>query len=76
MSAPGTTYTVISTVHQNQWDDQQQKVIPGVKVNVRSEATKAIIPVFIPNTQYTPGQVGPLLAQAVANSDAINQLTG
>lgn len=64
MTAPATTYRIISRTHVNQWNDQLQAAVAGWELKALWIATGTVIPIFLPDTQYTPENIDRLIRAA------------
>lgn len=76
MTAPATVYRIISRVHVSQWDDQLQEAVPGWSLKVLWISTGTVLPVFVPDTSYTPDNIDRLTRAAGATDEAVHQLGG
>ena len=76
MSSSSTTYRIVSRVHVNQWNDQLQQAVPGWDVRALWVRTGTILPVFVPDTQYTAENVDTLIRAAGEQDDKIHALGG
>lgn len=74
MTAPATVYRIISRVHVSQWDDQLQEAVPGWSLKVLWIKTGTVLPIFVPDTQYTPENIDRLTRAAGATDDAVHAL--
>lgn len=69
-------YTILQRVHRNQYDAATDTVIPGWALTVRWGATGTVIPVFVPDADYTPPGVDTAIRQAGTLDDQIERLGG
>lgn len=76
MSQPATLYRIVSRVHVNQWNDQLQAAVPGWDIRALWISTGTILPVFVPDTQYTPENVDQLVRHAGELDDRMHALGG
>lgn len=76
MSDTPTVYRIVSRVHVNKWDDALQQAVPGWDVRALWVRTGTVLPVFVPDTQYTPENIDQLVRAAGAKDDAIHALGG
>lgn len=63
-------------IHQNQWDEALQAVVPGWTVRARWFANGAIIPVFVPDTADLASTADLLIRHEGAQLDALHNLGG
>lgn len=68
------TYTIISRVHVNQWDNDLQETVPGWSLKVRWNATGTLLPVFIPDGVFTPETIDKVVRAAGAVDEKIHTL--
>lgn len=76
MSDTPSTYAILTKTHVNQWDNDLRTAVPGWQLQVKWNATSQVIPVFIPDSQYTPDQVNARILAAGAKDEAISNLGG
>jgi hypothetical protein len=76
LSDTPTVYRIVSRVHVNKWDDALQQAVPGWDVRALWVRTGTVLPVFVPDTQYTPENIDQLVRAAGAKDDAIHALGG
>lgn len=74
MSSPVPVYVILSRVHTNQWDDDLQTTVPGWSIKARWSNTGTVLPVFVPDSVYTPQTVDALIRAAGANDEQIHKL--
>lgn len=76
MTQPNRTYTIVSRVHIVKWVDDLQTSVPGWDLRVRWNATRAILPVFVPDDVYTAANVDNLIRSAGKTDEQIHTLGG
>jgi hypothetical protein len=59
-------YTIVTQTHENQWNAELQKAIPGWTFQVRDAVTGVLVPVFVPDTDYTVANVQQTIEAALA----------
>lgn len=74
MTQPGRKYRIVTRVHINQWNEPLQSVIPGWDIRALWYPTGTILPVFVPDTNYSPEVADSLIKQAGEKDDAIHAL--
>jgi hypothetical protein len=74
--ADATAYTIVSTTHINQWSDKLQTAVPGWEVKALWLATNTIIPVFVPDGNFSAENVDTLVMHEGAKIDAVHALGG
>lgn len=74
MSAREATYGIVQRVHVNRWDDRLQQVVPGWEVSALWAQTGTLLPVFVPDTFYTPENVDKMIRDAGALDEQIHAL--
>jgi hypothetical protein len=67
-------YRIITRVHINQWSAELSQAIPGWELRCLWLATGTTLPVFVPDSVYTPENVDALVKAAGATDDAIHAL--
>ncbi len=72
---PALTYTILlPTVHTTEWDAQLQQAVTGWQIRALWAATGNILPVFVPDTHYTPENVDTLIRAAGAVDEQVAAL--
>lgn len=74
MSPSVPTYTIVSRVHVSQWVNDLQETVPGWLIKARWNATRSILPVFVPDDVYTPETVDSAIRAAGAVDSQIHAL--
>jgi hypothetical protein len=76
VSEPAPVYRIVSRVHVNRWDEALQAAVPGWDVRALWARTGTVLPVFIPDTQFTPENVDTLIRAAGETDDRVHALGG
>lgn len=76
MTEQPAVYRIVSRVHTNQWNEGMQQAVAGWDIRALWTRTGTILPVFCPDTNYTPENVDALIRNAGAKDDAIHSLGG
>lgn len=71
---PATAYRIVSRVHIAQWDNALQQAVQGWELKALWLSTGTILPVFLPDAQYTPENVDLLIRHAGEVDDRIHAL--
>ena len=74
MADATTVYTIMTSVHVNQWNQQLQRAESGWEVEALWAATNTVIPVFLPDAQYTPENVDKAIRDAGAVVSQVHAL--
>lgn len=70
------TYRIVSRVHVNQWSNELQQAVPGWDIRALWVSTGTVLPVFVPDSQYTAENVDAFVRHAGAIDDQIHKLGG
>lgn len=76
MTEQPTVYRIIQRNHVSQWNDQLQQAVPGWDIRALWVKTGTILPVFVPDTVFTPENVDQLIRDAGAVDDRVHALGG
>lgn len=76
MSSTPTVYRIVQRNHVAQWSDQLQQAVPGWDLRVLWASTGTILPVFVPDTVYTPDNIDRMIRDAGAVDERVHALGG
>lgn len=65
---------IVSQVHINQLDSATGTVVSGWEIKVRDPQTNVIVPVFVPDTAYSPENVQTAVAYKLEQVRAVHAL--
>lgn len=71
-----TVYRIVSRVHVNQWSPELQQAVPGWDIRALWVATGTMLPVFVPDANYTAENVDMAIRHAGGIDESIHQLGG
>jgi hypothetical protein len=71
-----TIYRIIQRNHVAQWSDALQQAVPGWDLRVQWLSTGTILPVFVPDTVYTPENIDTMIRAAGAVDERVHALGG
>ena len=74
MTQPTPTYVILSRVHTSQWMPDLEETVPGWKIKARWTSTGTALPVFVPDSVYTPETIDGMIRAAGAVDDQIHKL--
>lgn len=67
-------YGVIRQVHLNGVDPDTGSIVPGWSVEVRDAVTGTLVPIFIPDSKYSPGNAQILIEAALESVRGVHSL--
>lgn len=76
MTDQPTVYRIVQRNHVAQWSDQLQQAVPGWDLRVLWASTGTILPVFVPDTVYTPDNIDRMIRDAGAVDERVHALGG
>ena len=76
MTADAPLYRIIQRTHISQWDDRLQQAVPGWDIRALWVSTGTVLPVFVPDSDFTPENVDQLIRHAGEKDNAIHSLGG
>jgi hypothetical protein len=76
VSETPTAYVIVQRNHVAQWSDALQQAVPGWDLRVQWVKTGTILPVFVPDTVYTPENIDTLIRAAGALDERVHALGG
>lgn len=71
-----TVYRIVSRTHVNQWSNELQQAVPGWDIRALWVATGTVLPVFVPDSQFTADNVDALIRHQGAIDEQIHSLGG
>lgn len=72
----GAAYRIVSRVHVNQWSNELQQAVAGWDIRALWISTGTVLPVFVPDSQYTAENVDNFIRHAGAADEKIHALGG
>jgi hypothetical protein len=74
VTQPTPAYVILTRVHVAQFDNDLQETVPGWSIRARWSSTGTVLPVFVPDSVYTPQTVDAKIRAAGKLDDEIHRL--
>lgn len=74
LATSDTTYRIVQRNHVNQWSNELQTAVPGWDIRALWISTGTVLPVFVPDSQYTADNVDKMIRHAGAIDEQIHGL--